>query len=76
MRVRMLVSISQTNGVNARLGQELDLPDDKATELIANRQAEPLALEHASGDQADLTSFADSKTQRLGSKRRAEKDRS
>ncbi|MFH0938245.1 MAG: hypothetical protein V1899_03055 [Planctomycetota bacterium] len=42
MVVRMLVSISRSDGFSARIGQEIDVDDGVAQELMTNEQAEPV----------------------------------
>jgi hypothetical protein len=42
MIVRMLVSVSRSDGFSARIGQEIELEDELAQELMTNEQAEPV----------------------------------
>ena len=42
MLIQMLVSISRSDGFNAHIGQEIDVDDPLAQELMTNEQAEPV----------------------------------
>lgn len=42
MIVKMLVSISRSDGFSARIGQEIEIDDKVAQELMTNEQAEPV----------------------------------
>lgn len=42
MIVKMLVGISRSDGFSARIGQEIDVDDALAQELMTNEQAEPV----------------------------------
>ncbi len=42
MIVKMLVGISRSDGFGARIGQEIEVDDELAQELMTNEQAEPV----------------------------------
>ena len=42
MIIRMLVSVSRSDGFSARIGQELAVDDAIAQDLLTNEQAEPV----------------------------------